>query len=48
MKKITALVLAVAVAIGIVATSPETKTLAKVEKDQIILMSEVGPGGGAG
>ncbi|SMD65841.1 hypothetical protein BACERE00185_00072 [Bacillus mobilis] len=48
MKKITALALAVAIAIGVVATSPDTKTLAKVEKDQIILMSEVGPGGGAG
>lgn len=48
MKKITALVLAAAVVIGVVATSPDTKTLAKVDKDQIILMSEVGPGGGAG
>ncbi|PEF60144.1 hypothetical protein CON32_00010 [Bacillus cereus] len=50
MKKITALVLAAAIAIGFVATSNDMGTVAQAKKEakQIILMSEAGPGGGAG
>ncbi|WP_179953614.1 hypothetical protein [Bacillus sp. BB56-3] len=50
MKKITALVLATAIAIGFVAVSNDTKTVeqAKIKSNKVMLMSEVGPGGGAG
>lgn len=50
MKKITTLVIAAAIAIGIVATSTDTKTVAQVEKqsNEIMLANEVGLGGGAG
>lgn len=50
MKKLTGLVLAAAIAIGFAATSNDTETVAQAKKEpnQIILMSEAGPGGGAG
>lgn len=50
MKKITTLVLATVIAIGFVTTSTDTEKAAqsKKETNKIILMSEVGPGGGAG
>lgn len=50
MKKITALLLATVVAIGFVAMPTDTEKVAKSKKEtnKIILMSEIGPGGGAG